>query len=269
MLLGSSHLSDFPDSLESFGKAIGSDSPTDTLLAISYFFENKHARQWFSVAELRDGFIEARIPIPANLHDVASKATKQELLICDRKSRPFRYQLSHYGIERVENRLEAVGLLGRASEESKLLSEISESLYKSLMRIPDLDERGYIQEALTCLNHRTKAYRAAVLMGWAGTIYHLRRKVEEQGFDRFCQAYEGLSLGKPKHISNIDDLESCKDKDFLLVLERMGILDKAVRHQLENCLDLRNGCGHPTQITPKVHRVKAFFEDIIEYALSR
>lgn len=168
-----------------------------------------------------------------------------------------------------EQQLKDVGLPGKTGEESKLLIEISESLYESLSRIPNADEQGYIQEALACLDDRVKAYRAAVLMGWAGTIYHLRKKVEVIGFARFCQTYEALSLGKPKHISHIDDLEFCKDKDFLLVVERMGILDKAIREQLENCLDLRNACGHPTQVAPKIHRVKAFFEDIIEYALSR
>ena len=54
-----------------------------------------------------------------------------------------------------------------------------------------------------------------------------------------------------------------------LVLERMGIIaDKAVRQQLENCLNLRNTCAHPTQVLPKIHRLRAFFEDIVEYALS-
>lgn len=49
----------------------------------------------------------------------------------------------------------------------------------------------------------------------------------------------------------------------------MGILDKAVRKQLENHLDLRNGCGHPTQVAPGIHRIKAFFEEIIAYVLSQ
>lgn len=262
-------MSSFIDSLQAFVKAFAPTSPTDIVLAIGYFFENYRSRRQFSVADLRDGFLDARIPLPTNLYDVVNKISKQDLLICDRKSRPFRYQLSSYGIERVKSRLQALGLLD-TGEEGKLVAEISAVLYSSLARIPDLDERGYIQEALNCLTPMVRAYRAAVLMAWAGAIYHLRRKVEAQGFSKFCQTYELLSLGKPKHVSDIDDLEFCKDKDFLLVLERMGIIDgKAVRQQLENCLDLRNACAHPTQVTPKIHRVRAFFEDVIEYVLSR
>jgi hypothetical protein len=262
-------MSSFIDNLQAFVKAFAPTSPTDIVLAIGYIFENYRAMQQFSVADLREGFLEARLPLPTNLYDVVTKTAKQRLLICDRKSKPFRYQLSSYGIDKVENRLQSLGLLERG-EESNLITEISTTLNNSLTKIPDLDERGYIQEALSCVSHHIRAYRAAVLLAWAGVIYHLRKKVQAQGFDKFCQAYEELSLGKPKHVSDIDDLEFCGDKDFLLVLERMGIIaDKAIRQQLENCLDLRNACAHPTQVAPKIHRLRAFFEDIIEYALSR
>ncbi len=81
--------------------------------------------------------------------------------------------------------------------------------------------------------------------------------------------FDGLSLGKVKKVNTIDDLEYYQEKDFLLVIEKMGIIDKAVRIQLETCLDLRNACGHPTQVRPQIHKVKSFFEDIIQYVLSR
>lgn len=92
-------------------------------------------------------------------------------------------------------------LLGKTDEETELLKGISESIYSSLSGIPDRDERGYIREALTCLDSRIKAYRAAVLMGWSGTVYHLRKKVEDKGFDEFCQIYQDLSLGKLKRVT--------------------------------------------------------------------
>jgi len=255
--------------LQEYIKAIDATSATQIVLTLVYFLEHERGKAWVSVAEIRDCFTEARIGLPSNLHDVVAKIARQDPLIVDKKVSPFKYQLSLAGTEWIEEKLKPAGVLNIPKEESRLLKEISESLEGSVKEIPDLDERGYIQEALSCLSDQTKAYRAAVLMGWASAIYHLRKKVDEQGFDKFCQAYQSLSLGKPKHISNIDDLEFCKDKDFLLVLERMNIFDKSVRQQLENCLDLRNGCAHPTQIKPRIQRVKAFFEDIIEYVLSQ
>ena len=262
-------LEDYDGSLCEFVKASQVTSLTDTTVVITYFIEWKRGKQWFFTADLRAWFIEALIPPPINLPDVVSKATKSQLLIPDKTSDRMRYRLSQKGIDRVEKQLEQVGLLAKRGEESALLKEVSQSLYESLTQIPDLDERGYIQEALTCLDPRVKAYRAAILMGWAGAVYHLRKQVERVGFDRFCQVFDGLSLGKVKKVNTIDDLEYYQEKDFLLVIEKMGIIDKAVRIQLETCLDLRNACGHPTQVSPQIHKVKSFFEDIIQYALTR
>ena len=255
--------------LNDFVRILDLTSPTENLLAITYFYEHNKEKAWLSVAELEEGYTAARIPLPINLYDMVRKCASRGLLISNKKSKPYQYQLSQQGIDLIEKRREAIDQGEKIGEEDRLLNEISESLRESLLRIPDLDERGYIQEALACLDNRVKAYRAAVLMSWAGTIYHLRKKAEQLGFDRFSQEYATLSLGKPRDVKSIDDLEFYSDNDFLLVIERMGIVDKAVRIQLKNCLDLRNACGHPTQVMPKIHRVKAFFEDIIEYVFSR
>ena len=262
-------LKDYNGSLCEFVKLSLATSQVDIALVITYFVERKRGSEWFVTADLRAWFVEALISPPANLHVVVSRACESGLLILDRTGGTVRYRLSQKGIDRVEKQLEQVGLLAKRGEESALLKEVSQSLYESLTQIPDSDERGYIQEALTCLDPRVKAYRAAILMGWAGAVYHLRKQVERVGFGKFCQVFDGLSLGKVKKVNTIDDLEYYQEKDFLLVVEKMGIIDKAIRTQLETCLDLRNACGHPTQVSPQIHKVKAFFEDIIQYALSR
>lgn len=262
-------LEDYDGSLSEFVKASQATSQTDITLVIAYFVDRKRGKEWFFTADLRAWFIEALIPPPTNLADVVYKATSSQLLIPDKSSVIIRYRLSQKGVDRVEKRLGQIGLLAKQTEEITLLSALSESLDENVKQIPDLDERGYIQEALTCLTSPVKAYRAAILMGWAGAVYHLRKQVERAGFDKFCQVFDGLSLGKVKKVNTIDDLEYYQEKDFLLVIERMGIIDKAVRIQLETCLDLRNACGHPTQVSPQIHKVRSFFEDIIQYVLSR
>jgi hypothetical protein len=39
-----------------------------------------------------------------------------------------------------------------------------------------------------------------------------------------------------------------KEHDFLQVLEVLSILGKNVKNELEGCLKLRNGCGHPNSL---------------------
>jgi hypothetical protein len=51
--------------------------------------------------------------------------------------------------------------------------------------------------------------------------------------------------------------------------EKMDIIKgKSVKTQLGHCLDLRNGVGHPNNVKLGIHKVKAFFEDIIQYVLA-
>jgi hypothetical protein len=255
-------------SLCNFVKASQATSYIDIALIIIYYKEKMEYVECFFSSDLNLWFNEARVSSPANFSDIISKSITRHFLIPE-KSSPKRYRLSQRGIDYIEKTLEINKSPKKNSEETSILKDISESLYNSLVTIPDLDERGYIQEALTCLSQSIKAYRASILMGWAGAIYHLRKKVEKDGFDKFYREYGKLFPSKTKSISNIDDFEHIKEKDFLLVIEKMGIIDKAIRTQLENCLNLRNDCGHPTQVKPKIHKVRSFFEDIIQYALSR
>jgi len=74
---------------------------------------------------------------------------------------------------------------------------------------------------------------------------------------------------KAKPVTNINDLEDIKDVHLLDFCEKMNILKgKSVKTQLVQWLDFRNGLGHPTQVKPGINKVKAFFEDIIQYVLA-
>jgi len=145
-------LEDYDSSLCEFVKASQVTSLTDIALHIIYFVERKRGKEWFFTADLGTWFMEALISLPANLSDVVSRASRSQLLIPDKTGAPIRYRLSQKGIDRVEKQLEQVGVLATQGEEATLLREVSQSLSEGLKQIPDLDERGYIQEALMCLD---------------------------------------------------------------------------------------------------------------------
>ena len=54
-----------------------------------------------------------------------------------------------------------------------------------------------------------------------------------------------------------------KEADFLQVLESISILGKSVKAELEGCLKLRNGCGHPNSLKVSEHRVTAHIEILV------
>lgn len=57
-----------------------------------------------------------------------------------------------------------------------------------------------------------------------------------------------------------DDLGRMKEHDFLQVLEALSIIGKNVKVELESCLKLRNGCGHPNSLQIAGHRSASHIE---------
>ncbi len=60
-------LEDYDGSLCDFVKASQVTSLTDIALHIIYFVERKRGKKWFFTADLGTWFMEALIPLPANL----------------------------------------------------------------------------------------------------------------------------------------------------------------------------------------------------------
>lgn len=60
-----------------------------------------------------------------------------------------------------------------------------------------------------------------------------------------------------------DDLAHMKEHDFLQVLEFISVIGKSVKGELESCLKLRNGCGHPNSLQIAENRVAGHIETLV------
>ena len=63
-------------------------------------------------------------------------------------------------------------------------------------------------------------------------------------------------------VKKVDDFQYIQDSIFLVATEGLGGLDKAPRQTLEDALDLRNKCGHPTKYSPGPAKTKSFIKDV-------
>jgi hypothetical protein len=54
-----------------------------------------------------------------------------------------------------------------------------------------------------------------------------------------------------------------KEADFLVIIEAIAVIGKNVRQELEGCLKLRNGCGHPNSLKLGENKVAAHLETLI------
>ena len=60
-----------------------------------------------------------------------------------------------------------------------------------------------------------------------------------------------------------------KEHEFLQVLAAISVLGKNVKDELEGCLKLRNGCGHPNTLTVGESKAAAHVETLIQNVFAK
>jgi hypothetical protein len=149
--------------------------------------------------------------------------------------------------------------LGLNTPEAQVEHDVS-ALEAIAAKTADETVRGYIEEAVTCL--RAGALRAAVVFLWTGAV----RALQEKALDDHAQTLNpAIQKHDPKAraVTKIDDYAYIKDKTFLLACGDIGLLDKGERSTLEDALNVRNRCGHPTKYKPGVNKAASFVEDVV------
>jgi len=126
--------------------------------------------------------------------------------------------------------------------------------------VADPVSRGYIEEAVLCL--QVDARRAAVVFLWSGAIRSLQAVAWSQGASQVNAAIVKHD-GRVKPLKKPEDFATVKDVTQLLSFRELGLIDKGQWQTLQEGLDLRNRCGHPTKYHPGVTKVAAFVEDIV------
>lgn len=151
-------------------------------------------------------------------------------------------------------------------EEKKHLVNDVKDLRNHISGITNPQTRSFIDEAINCLEADQK--RAAVVFSWIGAIAILYDEVLKNHLSAFNS--EALRKdSKWKTAKNSDDLAKMKEFDFLNILEAISVIGKNVKQELQQCLQLRNGCGHPNSLRIGIRRVAAHIEILILNVFSK
>ncbi len=135
-----------------------------------------------------------------------------------------------------------------------------------LPTIPSADTRAFVEEAVLCVEHGL--YRAAVVLSWLGSVALLYDQVVTSHLAAF-NAEAMRRDPKWRNSNTVDDLARMKEHDFFQVLEAISLIGKSVKAELEGCLKLRNGCGHPNSLKLGEHRVNSHVETPVMNVFSR
>jgi hypothetical protein len=143
---------------------------------------------------------------------------------------------------------------------------ISTNLRNHLSKVINKDTRNFVEEAIIAFEN--KLFRSAVVLSWVGAIavlydYIIAHKLKE--FNTECSK----RIPKWKPALTPDDLAQLKESVFLDILVSISVIGKNVKQQLQICLDLRNGCGHPNSLIIAENRVASHIEILILNVFSK
>lgn len=139
--------------------------------------------------------------------------------------------------------------------------QVATDLRAQLANIGDEDTRAFVEEAVRC--YEAKLYRSAIVMSWLGAVDVLRKHVLRHCLDAFNDEARRVNSNW-KSAKTADDISSSmKEADLLDKLVKISVLSKNVKTELKNCLDRRNGCGHPNPLKVSSNTVAHHIEVLL------
>jgi hypothetical protein len=224
------------------------------VLGVLYFKKRYEDTDAMTVEQIRAALLAARVPRAKsmNISDVLGRSG--EYVDSPRAEGGRRlWSITDTGEREIR------GLLGLPGAEPEIEHDVA-TLTKLVSKLRDPGAKDFIEEAIKCL--QVGALRAAVVFLWTGAIQTLRAKAWKKGADKVNAA---ISTHDPKGrtLRKAEDFANVKDSVFLRALQDLGVIDKGEKGTLEEALNLRNRCGHPTRYKPGVNKASSFIEDVV------
>lgn len=134
-------------------------------------------------------------------------------------------------------------------------------LSKKINQLTNEDEKNYLLEAIQCFD--SGALRAGILLTWIAAMRNLQNKLLKHYTLHSINTAIQKHIKEPKLIRSITDFAYILEGVQLKAACDLGEIDKNEKGVLEDCLDLRNNCGHPGQYKPEEFKALAFLEDLL------
>jgi hypothetical protein len=225
-------------------------SAVDQLLIMAWFLEARQRRPYFDAAQMRQCFRDVGVDPPNMRVYLPRLAAKKPPQLIKEKGG---YRLSGAMKRDLEKRY---------SDDPTIVA-ISQLLSELPAKIPDLAEREFLSEALSC--YRVKAYRAAIIMAWNLAYDHVVRWILADA-GRIQSLNSGIATRYPKKgliVAKFDDLAELKESEFIEACRTSGLLNKNTVAIMKDKLARRNIVAHPSRITVTQHQADDAISDLV------
>lgn len=226
----------------------------EKLKFFAWFIHSKRDEDRFDPAGLRRCYDEVGIEKPSNVNPYIATLEKQKPKDMLRDGRGL--YLPKHVKDSFEQRY---GQRESTVQVTKLLAELPQ-------QVPDLPQRTFLDEALTCFRHR--AFRAAMVMAWNLAYHHLCSFVLNNKRAEFNQRwpvnYPGMHKNGQKQIAKIEDFaDELKESEVIAVCASARIITGDMQNVLTVGLRRRNTAAHPSSATITPLQAEAHIEDLV------
>lgn len=230
----------------------------ENALACLFYIHKRDGVGSVTVEDLRTELRNGRVKNAAksNLADVLAKSAPLVHCVGNAGNRML-WALTQSGEKSVRQ------LLDIPAESFGIQNQVS-TLEALLKQVSDPEVASYVTEAITCL--KVDARRAAVVFLWVGSARIIQKTMLAHPPQNINAALT-KHYPKARQVRRIEDFCYITEATQLLAAEELGIYDKNQRTVLEDCLNLRNKCGHPGKYVPGVAKVQGFIEDLMQIVL--
>jgi hypothetical protein len=165
---------------------------------------------------------------------------------------PAGWELSEAG----KQHLKALGV----AKISPAAVQVATDLRDLLAKVKDEDTRSFVDEAVQC--YELELYRSAVVMSWLAAVHVLKQEVHKKNLSAFnAEAVRVDPKWKPAKTT--DDIGRMKEADFLDRIAAISMIGKNVKQKLQECLNTRNACGHPSSLKIGPNAVASHIEVLL------
>jgi len=144
--------------------------------------------------------------------------------------------------------------------------QIATDLRALLKKVTDADTRAFVEEAIEC--YELKFYRSAVVMSWLAAVHVLKNEVHQKHLAAF-NVEARKHDPKWKGAKTTDDIGLMNESVFLDRISSVSLIGKNVKDELQKCLRLRNGCGHPNSLKIGANAVANHLEILLLNVFNR
>lgn len=224
-------------------------------LAVLYNFSHYKHTPAMTSAEVKSALVQARLPKAKDMNVAQVLSSAGASVDTDEHNDKGHklWKLTGSGIKEIRD------VLGLPEEQPEIAVDVA-ALEKAAKKIADPLAAEFVEEAIICL--QVGALRAAVVFAWTGAVRTLHDRVAAVGWTNLEAAVQKHDA-RVKNVKKVEDFATVSDKVFLLAARDLALIDKGQWTLLQQALDLRNQCGHPSRYRPGPKKVSALIEDLI------